>query len=139
MKQKTTATLIAFVVGAGLIAGPVQAADEDTAALAKAAQNPIANMISLPLQNNWNFNVGPEEKTQYLLNIQPVYPISVSESWNLINRAIVPLIDQPPVAAGGDSESGLGDIQYQGFFSPKAPTESGVIWGIGPVFSLPTA
>ena len=59
--------------------------------LAKQAQNPIANLISLPLQNNTNFNVGPDDRTQNILNIQPVYPFSLGEDWNLITRTILPV------------------------------------------------
>jgi len=101
--------------------------------LAKAAQNPLDDMVSVPSQFNFNFGVGPDDDMQMVLNIQPVYPSNISEDWNLINRLIIPVIDQPaPV-----DTFGLGDIQYQGFFSPANP--KGLIWGIGPVLSMPTA
>jgi hypothetical protein len=103
--------------------------------LAKAAQNPISNLISLPLQNNTNFNVGPQERTQNILNIQPVYPVSINDDWNLITRTIVPVVSQP--LANGDRESGLGDTTFSAFFSPK---DSGdLTWGVGPVILLPTS
>jgi hypothetical protein len=107
--------------------------------LAKAAQNPIADMISLPFQNNTNFNFGPFDKTQNVLNIQPVYPVSLNDDWNLITRTILPVISQPATAAGQDRKFGLGDIQFSAFFSPKAPTSGGWIWGAGVIAQLDTA
>jgi hypothetical protein len=106
-------------------------------ALAKASQNPVANMISLPLQNNFNFGIGPNDVMQYNLNIQPVIPIHLNEDWNLITRTIIPIIDQPAPAPGVRSASGLGDINPQIYLSPAKP--DGLIWGVGPTFTLPTA
>ena len=74
--------------------------EKSTSDLAKAAQNPIADMISLPFQNNTNFNFGPLDKTQNVLNIQPVYPVNLNSDWNLITRTIFPLISQPATAPG---------------------------------------
>ena len=125
----------------------------DTSDLAKAAQNPVANMISLPLQNNTNFKGGPLERTQNILNIQPVYPISLSEDWNLITRTILPVVSQPGLTGikvvgdeiivdpegkvEKDRTFGLGDTTFTAFFSPK---DSGKLtWGVGPVLLLPTA
>jgi hypothetical protein len=106
---------------------------DDDQALAKKTQNPVADLISVPFQNNFNFGVGPDDDMQYLLNIQPVVPQSITPEWNWIHRAIVPIINQPePVNKGG-----MGDIQYQGFLSPADPGEW--IWGVGPVASFPTA
>ena len=96
------------------------AAQELSAAeLAKKAQNPIANMISVPFQNNTNFGIGEYNRSQNILNIQPVVPTTLGE-WNLINRFIVPLISQPDYSTASDSKFGLGDIVYQGFFTPEA-------------------
>jgi len=72
-----------------------QDGDVDTEDLARAAQNPVASMISLPFQNNTNFDVGPLEKTQNIMNIQPVWPFEMNEDWNLITRTIVPVLSQP--------------------------------------------
>ncbi|WP_147707694.1 neuromedin U [Microvirga massiliensis] len=110
---------------------------QDVGDLAKAAQNPIADMISLPFQNNFNFNVGPHKQLQNILNIQPVVPISLNQDWNLITRWIAPVIAQPPLTITGDREFGLGDINPSFFFSPKQPTH-GIIWGVGPTFVFPT-
>lgn len=120
-----------------LVFTSAHAADAD--ALARAAQNPIADMISLPFQNNTNFNFGPLDKTQNILNIQPVYPVNLNEEWNLITRTIVPVISQPATTPGQDRENGLGDIQFSGFFSPRKPTASGVIWGVGAIAQFDTA
>ncbi|KRE12306.1 neuromedin U [Bosea sp. Root483D1] len=106
--------------------------------LAKAAQNPIASMISLPVQNNLNFGVGPYSRVQDVLNIQPVIPISLNEDWNLITRWIVPVISQPALSIGGEREFGLGNVNPSFFFSPKQPT-GGLIWGVGPTVLLPTS
>ena len=76
--------------------GIIEAGEDETEELARAAQNPVASMISLPFQNNTNFNFGPREKTQNILNIQPVLPFDLTEDWNLITRTIVPVISQPP-------------------------------------------
>jgi hypothetical protein len=104
--------------------------------LAKKAQNPIANLISVPIQNNTNFGIGPFERTQNVTNIQPVIPVSLG-NWNLINRTIVPLVSQPDIFNDSGSTFGLGDTVYQGFFTPA---EGGTVtWGVGPVLILPTA
>lgn len=107
--------------------------------LARAAQNPVASLISVPFQNNTNFNVGPIEETQNILNIQPVIPIDFGEDWNLITRTIIPVLSQPGFAPGQQRRNGLGDIQLSAFLSPKAPTDSGLIWGAGVVAQLDTA
>ncbi len=111
--------------------------DDETAELARAVQNPIANLISLPFQNNTGFDYGPRDKIQNTLNIQPVWPFQLSEDWNLITRTIVPIVSQPSLFSGQDRETGLGDTTFTAFFSPRRPGP--LIWGVGPVFLLPTA
>lgn len=106
--------------------------------LAKKTQNPVADLISLPLQNNINFDVGTLGYAQNVLNIQPVIPISLDDDWNLITRTIVPVIYQPALFPGDDHDFGLGDVQFTAFFSPKEPVD-GWILGAGPVVQLPTA
>jgi len=134
MKISMRVILLISCVTAILVALPLRAEEEHHATeLAKKLQNPVSDLISVPFQNNFNFGVGPEDKTQYVLNIQPVLPQRISEQWNWIHRAIIPLIDQPaPVDAFG-----LGDIQYQGFLSPAKPGK--LIWGVGPVLQVPSA
>jgi hypothetical protein len=106
--------------------------------LAKKLANPVASLISVPFQNNFDFSVGPLEGFRYNLNVQPVIPISLSENWNMISRTIVPIISQSDVTGNGNSETGLGDIAQSIFFSPKE-VKNGTVWGIGPIFLLPTA
>jgi len=106
-------------------------------ALAKAAQNPIANLISLPLQNNTDFGLGPEDGTRNVLNIQPVWPFHLGESWNLITRTIVPVVSQPGFAPEQEQKNGLGDTTFTAFFSPQ--NSGSWTWGVGPVFLLPTS
>jgi len=107
-------------------------------ALAKAAQNPIANMISLPLQNNINLNIGADDSTQNILNIQPVYPLSLNDDWMVITRTILPVTSQPEILTSTNDGrvNGLGDISFSAFFSPK---QSDITWGVGPIFLFPTA
>lgn len=105
--------------------------------LAKQTQNPVASLISVPFQNNFNFGVGPDEDLQYILNVQPVVPVSLSEDWNLITRPIIPIISQPFLAPGVGDTFGLGDMQLQLFLSPAKPGK--LIWGFGPVLQFPTA
>lgn len=111
--------------------------------LRQAAQNPVADLISLPFQNNTNLNVGELDHTQNVLNIQPVIPITLNQDWNLITRWIMPVIDQPSLFPGDDDAFGLGDFNPAFFFSPKKPIPVkpgvGLVWGAGPVFALPTA
>jgi hypothetical protein len=117
--------------------------DEDarTLDLAKKTQNPIADLISLPLQNNLNFGYGAKDaphssSTQYVLNIQPVLPGKVTNEWNLITRPIIPVIRQPDLIDGGETW-GLADIQLQTYLSPSGTDK--VTWGVGPVFQFPSA
>jgi hypothetical protein len=106
--------------------------------LAKQAQNPIANLISLPLQNNTNFGIGPDDETQNVLNIQPVWPLTLNDNWNLITRTIVPVISQPGALTGGEGRvNGLGDTSFSAFFSPKDSAR--LTWGVGPILLFPTA
>ncbi|MBP1838616.1 hypothetical protein [Formosa algae] len=111
----------------------------DADALAKQLQNPIANLISLPVQANFDYGIGTENGSRMTLNIQPVIPFSVSENWNLVTRTIVPVISQNNVFGKSGSQFGLGDVVATAFLSPKAPTDGGIVWGVGPVLLLPTS
>ena len=104
--------------------------------LAKLAQNPVGNLVSIPFQNNTNLNVGPLKGTQNILNIQPVIPFEVSKDWNIITRTIVPVISQPALFPGDSRVNGIGATQISAFLSPATP--HGVIWGAGPIVQIPT-
>jgi hypothetical protein len=126
------------------LAAPAMAQKQDATELAKKTQNPVADLISVPLQSNFNFGAGfNHNKMIYALNVQPVIPIKLTEEWNLITRVIMPIINQPNLSPsfGGlvpsTTGTGLGDFNPSFFFSPAKPGE--VIWGLGPTFTLPTA
>lgn len=114
-----------------------QADMSDEAALAKATQNPLAAMYSLPFQNNSTYNVGDRNRTHNVLNIQPVIPISINENINLINRIILPVITQPYGEDGVTSSTGVGDISYTAWFSPTKASK--ITWGVGPAFQIGSA
>jgi hypothetical protein len=118
-------------------AGPAPAANE-AAELAKKLANPIANLISVPFQNNTFYGMGPYNGTQNVLNFQPVIPVKLSENWNVITRVIVPIVTQYNVTGDNTSQSGLSDITASAFFSPSH-THDGLTWGVGPAFLIPTA
>jgi len=117
----------------------VSAADTDSMKdqIAKDLQNPVAMIISVPFQNNWDFGIGPDKAYRYTLNFQPVIPLSISSKWNLIIRTILPVIHAESPAPGISSKSGLGDILQSFFFSPKETVLGGWIIGAGPVFLYP--
>jgi hypothetical protein len=132
--MKTWTTTMALA-GIALLALPIAAAAQSADELAKQTQNPVASLISVPLQGNWDFGLGDRDAVGTTLNVQPVMPFGVSKSTNLILRVIMPLTSQP--APDGTRFNGMGDILATAFFSPQ---KTGTItWGVGPVFLLPSA
>ncbi len=106
--------------------------------LAKKTQNPVSDLISVPFENDFGFGAGHDGEFSYGLIIKPVYPQRLSDDWNWIHRALIPILDQPNIGTGTlGEECGLGDIQYQGYLSPAKPGQW--IWGVGPVLEFPTA
>jgi hypothetical protein len=118
-------------------AATAQPAANDTAALAKATQNPVASLISVPLQNNSNFGIGPYNRTGDIFNIQPVIPMKLSDKVMLITRVIQPLVWQPYPSQPTGGQVGIGDMNPTFFLSPANAGK--LIYGVGPAFILPTA
>jgi len=117
-------------------AAPTATAGSSDADLAKQLSNPLASLVSVPFQFNWEQGVGYQDGTRTILNVQPVVPFTLNDKWNLIGRWIMPFVSQPPLAPGSTSSYGLSDILFSAFFSPRE-TKSGLIWGVGPALSLP--
>lgn len=105
------------------------------AALAKQTQNPVADLVTIPIQFNWNTGGGLGDQTLQVINIQPVLPLALDDEWLLVSRTIVPVVNVP--LSAGDRSTGIGDIQEQMFLTSANPGK--VIWGFGPIFSFPTA
>jgi hypothetical protein len=117
---------------AAAAAPAVAASDTSGEELSKKLNNPIADLVSVPFQFNWENGVGPDNGMRTVLNIQPVVPFKISDKWNMIERWIMPYVSQPEYL---NNASGLGDITFSSFFSPI--TGKSLIWGVGPVITLP--
>lgn len=138
MSRKSLAGL-AGIVALGAVSTAQAQEASDSADLAKKLNNPIAAMISVPFQFNYDSEIGPERDGERVqLNFQPVVPIQLSDDWNMISRTILPIIDQDDIFPGAGSQFGFGDTTQSLFFSPAHVGESGIIWGLGPVFLVPT-
>jgi hypothetical protein len=114
-----------------------RASAQETSEIAKQAQNPIASLISVPIENDFNPQTGFKKDDNYVLELKPVIPVPLSNDWTLITRTIIPVIQEPDLAPGVDGTSGVGDVQLSLFLSPAKAGP--VIWGAGPVISFPTA
>lgn len=132
--------MVSLAIGALALATTARAQDDQAAELAKKLANPVASLISVPLQYNDDSYGGTNDgASASRLVIQPVIPFSLNDDWNLITRTIIPLVDQQDFPIAALNESGLGDTTSSLYFSPQSPTAGGLIWGLGPVFLLPTA
>lgn len=139
MKHLISSVLI--VVLSTIILPEAKAQEKPSAnaqALADKLANPVASMISVPFQNNTDWGIGPYNGSKNTLNIQPVIPIKLSSSLNLITRYILPVIDQRDVIGPDTHEFGLSDMSVSAWFSSAHP-KNGFIWGVGPALLIPTA
>jgi hypothetical protein len=130
-----------LVLALSLSVGTIKAQDkpeESAADLAKKLSNPIASIISVPLQNNLDVGIGEYNGTRNTLNLQPVIPFSLSTKWNLITRTILPIVTQQDISAPGQTQSGLSDAVVSAWLSPSE-AKNGLTWGVGPAFLVPTA
>ncbi len=130
---------LSLLAGAMLAAAAPASAQDSAADLAKKLSNPVAALISVPIQYNRDDEIGAARLGQrQSITVQPVVPITLDRDCNLISRTIVPIVDQKDIFPGAGSQSGLGDIVQSAFFSPRLPTAGGWIWGAGPVLLLPS-
>ena len=107
--------------------------------LAKKLTNPVASLISVPVQGNYDWDIGPiDDGERSTVNVQPVIPFSLNEDWNVISRTIVPIINQHDISPDSGDQFGNGDVSQSLFFSPSQPTARGIIWGVGPAILVPT-
>jgi hypothetical protein len=123
--------------GSAAAAQAPQNSATETQELAKKLSNPVASLISLPMQSNFDFGMGTGSGWRYTLNVQPVIPIALSPKWNLISRTIIPIIHQGNVTGPNTSQSGLGDTLQSFFISPNKSEP--FIWAVGPAVLIPTA
>jgi hypothetical protein len=132
-------TIAAGALTLAMLAAPMSAvAQSSDTELAHKLANPIADLISLPFQYNYDCCFGPQDAARQTLNLQPVMPVPISPHYSVIIRTIVPIIYQDAPAAGLNDASGFGDVLQSFFFSPKHEGQ-GWMWGVGPAFSWPTA
>jgi hypothetical protein len=137
--HRNTIQLLA-VIGSVIVSSATWAQSNSAGAddLAKKLANPIAALISVPFEYTWDTKAGLNETgDKNYLTLKPVVPMSIHQDWNLISRTVMPLVKQTDITPG-TSQSGIGDITQSFFFSPKAPTSNGLIWGIGPILNIPT-
>ncbi len=133
------ATCLCLAISLTLTTATVGAEELSEQELAKQTQNPVSNLISVPFQNNTSYKSGPRERTQNVLNIQPIIPVNLNEDFILITRTILPIVSQPSTARGQDRQNGIGDTSLSLFLSPKKPLFGGLIFGGGPIINIPTA
>lgn len=138
MKILATCVALAMATAAAAQKPPVEPGSD--ADLAQQLTNPVASLIQVPVQNNFDWGYGADGSGfRYQANIQPVVPMSLNSDWNMISRTILPVIGQTDVTGPATSQFGLGDVVQSLFFSPTKPSPSGFIWGAGPVLLVPTA
>lgn len=129
--------LLAFCLfSIGIFAQDALPSQTSAQELADKLANPVASLISVPLQNNFNYGIGAFNGSKYTINIQPVIPFKLTENLNLITRYIFPVVDQRDITGENTHQFGLSDATVTAFFAPKS---KGLIFGFGPAFLVPTA
>jgi len=117
------------------VTDPSKANEDD---ISKESENPIGNLTILPFENYTNFGVGPHDGTQNILEFEPVVPVHLNQDWNLINRAIIPVVWNPDLSPAPSVPQAFAPTDYSAFLSPRNPVH-GWTWGVGPIVQLPTA
>ena len=131
---------IIIVLFSGSLLPVVASAEMTQEEIAKASQNPLTAMYSLPIQNNTYFNIGPDKKTKNIANVQPVLPFDLNDDYTLVTRTIIPIVSNPSLGQEPYKRTnGIGDTTFTAFFTPKKTGKSGIVWGVGPTVYLPTA
>lgn len=140
MKRQPVITVLFLAIGMALCSSALAQTPEE---LAKKLANPVASLISLPLQTNYDLDYKGAQIDggyKFLANVQPVIPLTLSMKWNLISRTVLPVIQQSNVYEAGMTQTGLGDTLQSLFLSPAAPSRKlGLIWGVGPAILIPTS
>jgi len=135
--MKKTLTTLAM---ATLLLPVMALAEMSKEEIAKASQNPLTAMYSLPIQNNTYFGIGPDDKTKNVANVQPVLPFDFSEDWTVVTRTVIPVVSNPSLSENPyERTNGIGDTTFTAFFTPKKTGPSGIVWGVGPTVYMPTA
>ena len=136
MKKKIIPYITALSIA--ILLPPVALAEDKD--LAKELANPIADLISVEIEANYDDDIGDDNGSQWITNVEPTIPFPISENWNVISRTSVPIITQDDISSDGAEESGIGDIFQHLFISPKKPiTSYGLVRGVEPVLLLNTA
>jgi len=130
-------TMVALAAMALLVFPALSQAQSAPSDIAKQLHNPLSNLREVIFQLDVLPDVGPDEKTDWVQTLQPVYPFALEDGWKLVTYSIIPIVSQPALAPGGSRTDGLGDSTFFGYFVP--PNEDGeLIWGFGPALQAPT-